>query len=60
MSAPATPRSFWTDAEMLRALALRDSGLSCGQIADRLGRSRNSLAGVLHRIDHELAQSEVA
>jgi hypothetical protein len=44
----------WSDAEMLEALHLRDAcGLSAGQIARKVGRSRNAVLGVLHRIDAE-------
>lgn len=49
-------RESWTDEEILRALDLKaHDGLSNGQIAKALGRPRNAVIGVFHRItrDHE-------
>lgn len=51
----------WTDAKLLRALALRDAGYSAAAIGLELGASRASVCGVLKRIrDDERAMGEVA
>ncbi len=54
----SAPRVLWTDAEMLRALRLRDLGWTCKQIGERIGKSRGAVIGALNRIDAELARSE--
>jgi hypothetical protein len=42
----------WTDAEMLEALYLRDhKGRTTSQIGKTLNRTKNSVCGMLHRID---------
>ncbi|MFN3646261.1 MAG: hypothetical protein ACK4S2_07065 [Gemmobacter sp.] len=51
-------RQPWTDAEMLRALALRDAGMSAARIAARIGRTRKAVLRLFERIEAELAQSE--
>lgn len=42
----------WTDGEILEALELRDhEGWTYARIAERLGRSRSALIGLLQRVD---------
>lgn len=40
----------WTDDETKRALELHRSGMTFFQVAEELGRTRNSIAGRLHRV----------
>jgi hypothetical protein len=41
----------WTDAELLRVLHLNEvDGLSCVQIAQRFGVTRNAIVGITNRI----------
>lgn len=48
----------WADADALRALRLRDQGKSQSQIALIMGKTPSQIAGILSRIDKELAKSE--
>lgn len=49
----------WTDAEMLEALYMRDSqGMTFERIGKKLGRSKNSVIGMLHRIKAETERSK--
>ncbi|QDP64884.1 MAG: hypothetical protein Unbinned5081contig1001_41 [Prokaryotic dsDNA virus sp.] len=48
------PAPTWTDEQALEALHLRDfDGWSCQDIADRFGKTKNSVVGMLNRIDGE-------
>jgi transcriptional regulator len=51
-------RQEWTDGQILAALQLRDWGWTREQIGARLGRTKNSVVGVINRVDRELAASE--
>jgi hypothetical protein len=42
-------RKPWTAAELARAIRHRRAGRSAADIAEILGRSRNSVIGALHR-----------
>jgi hypothetical protein len=39
----------WTAAELARAIRHRRAGRSAAEIAEKLGRTRNSVIGALHR-----------
>lgn len=39
----------WTDEETAELHALRADGLSCSEIAERIGRTRNSVIGQVYR-----------
>lgn len=39
-----------TDAEIFTILELRDSGLPFSRIGERVGRKRNEVLGIYHRI----------
>ncbi len=45
----------WTDAEMLEALTLNDEGLSMKAAGERIGRTKNSVIGMINRIRNEIA-----
>ena len=53
---PFIPRE--KDDQILDMLALRDRGLTCVQIARRLGLTKGKVIGALFRVDRELAESE--
>lgn len=46
---PLNARREWTKEDSYRAKAMKREGLSFSQIARKLGRSRNSVAGHLQR-----------
>lgn len=48
------------DEEILTMLAMRDRGLTRGQIAMRLGITKGTVSGALFRVDRDLVKSEVA
>jgi hypothetical protein len=49
----------WTDEEMLEALYLRDHrGLSAAGVARRMGKTRNSVLGLLHRVGRDTDASD--
>ncbi len=45
----STVRKTWTAAELDRAIRHRRAGRSAAEIAEKLGRSRNSVIGALYR-----------
>ena len=49
---PSVPQSgrMWTDEEIDYLLAMQREGLSGSEMGKRLGRSRNSVLGKLHRL----------
>jgi hypothetical protein len=49
----------WTDEEMLEALYLRDHrGLSAANVARRIGKTRNSVLGMFHRVGRDTYASD--
>lgn len=50
--------SSWTDEELLDVLRFADDNLTYQQVAERMGRTRGQVAGVLKRIRAALAKSE--
>lgn len=58
LHSPTPAHTVWTDDELLAALRLRDLGQSFAMIGLALGRTRDSVAGVLKRIDDDLRASE--
>lgn len=44
---------LWSDADLLEALALVGQGWTRKAIGQRMGRSKNSVIGTLHRIQNE-------
>ena len=44
---------LWSDADLLEALALTDQGWTRKAVGQRVGRSKNSVIGTLHRIQNE-------
>lgn len=51
-------RTAWTDEEMLRVLALRDDGISFSQIGAVIGRPKNAVIGMVHRIERDMAAAQ--
>lgn len=49
---PARILRRWSDEEMDTLARLRADGLSFGRIARKLGRTRNSVAGMVYRGRH--------
>lgn len=47
----------WSDEQIAEILALRDRGLSRGQIAVRLGVTRDAVCGVIWRADRRAAEA---
>jgi hypothetical protein len=53
----SAPSSF-SDAELLRVLDLRASGLPASKIAARMRRSKGQIVGVLYRIANETGPAD--
>jgi hypothetical protein len=54
-----TRQGPWTDQQMLHALYMRDhQGKNLREIGKALGRPRNSVVGMMHRMNVDLAQSD--
>lgn len=51
-------RTDWTDDEMLHVLALRDDGVSFSQIGAMIGRSKNAVIGMVHKIERDMAAAQ--
>lgn len=51
-------RTDWTDDEMLRVLALRDAGKSFSQIGAMIGRTKNAVIGMVHKIERDMAAAQ--
>lgn len=51
-------QQHWTDAEMLRALRLRDEGMTNRQIGAAIGRSQIAVERKLARIDADSRAAE--
>jgi len=44
---------LWSDEDLLEALSLISQGWTRKAVGDRVGRSKNSVIGTLHRIQDE-------
>lgn len=53
---PFIPRT--DDEAILTMLAMRDRGLTRGQIAMRLGVTKGTVSGAIFRVDRDFAASE--
>jgi hypothetical protein len=52
-------KDFWSDEEILTALHLRDhQRMTRREIGERLGRKKNSVIGVLNRVDQDEAKHD--
>lgn len=51
-------RTDWTDEEMLRVLTLRDAGKSFSQIGAMIGRTKNAVIGMVHKIERDMAAAQ--
>ena len=49
-----------SDEQLLRALSLKDDGLSWGEIARILNTSRDTLRGAASRVNRDYAASEAS
>lgn len=48
------PKTFWTDEEVLEVMhLLENEGLTRKEVATRIGRSRNAVCGLAHRVNTE-------
>lgn len=46
------PNHFWTDAEILEVLHMRDHrGMTAKQIAAATGKTKNAIIGLWHRVE---------
>ncbi len=52
-------RETWTDAMLLRALAMRDAGMTAAQVGRELGVTRAAVCRVLKRLDEDYRLSNV-
>lgn len=51
------PAAAWTDEQILEVLHLRDhEGWSAQMVADRFNKSRNSVVGLLNRVDKAIKE----
>lgn len=51
-------RKRWTDKSILKAMKLRDEGLSTSEMAEILYASEQEVKDVLKRVDEDLLRSE--
>lgn len=52
-------RDEWPEQHILIALHLRDhEGMTCREIGERLGRTKNAVIGCLRRVDEETDASD--
>lgn len=52
-------RETWTDAMLLRALVMRDAGMTAAQVGRELGVTRAAVCRVLKRLDEDYRLSNV-